>query len=237
MFTDFYTQHKRTIIVSLVSVLLAVVSVIIFYTFFVFHITSTTPDLANASYQTPRLVVNFNKDIKEGSVKIVSKNNLNIRTSTKDSKLTVDILSGMDADKKYTFFIESITSTSGDVIKNHNIVLETSKDGVLSDEDQKIILDRQEANKPAYLRDPIFKYLPHSTLDYSISAGLNTVVGEGEKDITIFITAMLSAADVRIDRAGAISSYNQEAMNYLKTLDGINLDNYNFSYRVNAVSL
>jgi hypothetical protein len=236
MLRDFYDQHRRAIFIGIITLTVIIIGAILFYTFFVFHITSITPDPRGASYLTPRLVVQLNKNIKKDSIKVVSKSGLNLETEVKDSTLTINILTSMKVNERYTITIESLSSESGDEIKNHDITLVTTKNGALNEEDEKIVLDRQQANKPDFFKDPILKYLPHSTLDYSIISKIY-YVGTKDQKISIIITLELSAADVRTNRDAAIQQYKQEAMNYLSSLEGVDLSKYEIEVKVDASSL
>jgi len=230
--------HKyRKIII--VAVLLIVISIawVIYYSIFVFHISSITPDTGSVSRYAPVLRVHFNKELADGKVE-VSGDIVKSSEVQAGNKTLVVYLKELDLkkDANYHFTISSITSKSGDVIKNKNITFHT-KDiafGKISQEDQKIILDAQQAAKPKLYSDVIFEYLPYSTLTYSIEA--HEPVSD-VPNVKVIITATLSAADVRIDRNSAVQKAYNDAKTYLSSLKGISLPNYDIQYEVVEPSL
>lgn len=79
--------------------------------------------------------------------------------------------------------------------------------------------------------DPIFQYLPHSTLDYSV-----TYDSEAERK-TLVIDIKTSAGDERVDPKAAIEAYQNEARQWLDSLEGINAKDYVIHWTYSRSSL
>lgn len=236
MFVDMYQKHKRLIILGGLALVVALVAWGIIYNVVLFHVTSVSPNPNNASYLSPRLVVTFNKDLAADGVAVTLDNNA-LKTAVDRNKLTITLPGNFEGNKTYNIDINSVNSRAGDVIKDHIIQMHTvlSSDS-LTAEDQQLILDQQEANKSPVINDPIFNYLPHSTLDYSMDAVINNA-DTSLQSLTIEIKLLLTAADVKIDRNAAIAQYKQEAMDYLSSLKGIDISKYNVEVTVNDPTL
>jgi hypothetical protein len=231
MLTDFLTKYKRLLIIGggVISILLIGWSV--YYTMFFFHITNVSPNPNNISYLSPRLVVEFNKDLVADSAK-VSSTDAAISSSVSGKQLIINLPADLEGNKTYVITINAIASKNGDVIKDHSISLKTVlNSNSLSDADKKTILDKQQASKTSTINDPIFSHLPHSTLDYSMSGSFTNDVG-GNHAISIDIEITLSAADAKIDSQGAVERYHQEALDYLRSLKDIDSNNYDIFVNV-----
>lgn len=225
MFLDFIYKHKKKIAVIGGIITIAIIVWSVVYTVVIFHVTSIEPGQKYVSYLTPQLIVSFNKDVSDQDL-VVSSSLDSISTKVEGKTLTIDIFSDMEPDNTYTFTIGSIHSKAGDVIKNYTITLNVNnKDDTLSDEANRIILERMELNKSPVLSDPVFNYLPHGTLDYSIDAEISDADTDSEK-VTIIITLMLSDLDERTGRDAAIEKYKNSAMEYLRSLEGVDLNKY-----------
>ena len=231
MLTDFLTKYKRLLIIGGGGVTLLIISWAIYYNVFFFHITNESPNPDNISYLSPRFVVEFNKDLVADSVK-VSSNNATISSSVAGKQLIINLPADLEGNKTYVITIDAVASKSGDMIKNHSISIKTALNSKsLSDADRKTILDKQQASKTSTINDPILSYLPHSTLDYSMTGSLTNDVG-GSHAITIDIEITLSAADAKIDSQAAVERYHQEALDYLHSLKDIDTNNYDIFVNV-----
>ena len=220
-------KYRKLIIIGILVFGVLLVAWEIFYSVFVFHLTSTTPSLTRVSDQAPYIDVVFNKPIDKTSVRLTS-NDVSISSDVDGGKLRINILELMSTQKAYTITIDSITSTSKDTIKNYVLTF-TPKgdDSYLTADQQTAILNKQEAHKSPVLSDVIFQYIPYSTLDYS----LDGVIGS-DNSITITITIQLSTADINGGRDAAIAQYKQAAMTYLTSLKGVDLSKYTITTTV-----
>lgn len=226
MLVDFLKKYKGrlTIYGGLAALLLT--GGLIYYNVFFFHITSISPNPNGASYLTPRLIISFNKDLVGNSV-IVTADTIDVTSSVSNKQITIMLPANLKADQTYAIHIKSVTSNKGDTLKDKVITLKTVLgSNSLSAADMQLILKRQEAAKAPVLNDPIFSYIPHSTLDYSIDGVINNA-GTATQAITLTITIHLSAADASGDTNAVIAQYEQEAIDYIHSLKGININNYN----------
>ena len=229
-------KYRKFIVVGLILVVLGIAWAV-YYSLFIFHITSTTPNSGSVSRYAPVLRVHFNKELTDEKVEITGDIVKSIEVKPEDKTIIVylnDLNATKDAD--YRFTITSVSSKSGDMLKNKVVSFHTKNIpfSELSSEDQKIVLDAQQDKKASLYSDVIFESLPYSTLTYSIDARepVSDVPG-----VKVIITATLSAADVRTDRAGAIERAYTEARAYLSSLKGVSLPNYDVQYEVTEPSL
>jgi len=231
MLFDYWVKYKRPIVFIGTTLAVLLIGWGIFYNFVIFHITSISPNPNGASYLTPRLIIGFNKDLVGESVK-VTLDNKDLVTSVDGHKLTITLPGDLTGNKTYDITIKAISSKSGDTMKDRKISLRTVLNSdSLSEADKKLILDQQQANKSSLVNDPIFTYVPHSTLDYSIEGIVNNA-GTEFKKITLKISINLTAADVKINRDSAIKQYQAEAMNYLNSLKDIDISTYSIEVSV-----
>jgi len=79
--------------------------------------------------------------------------------------------------------------------------------------------------------DPIMRHLPHSTLNFRITAG-----GLDNGKLTLNITITLSAYDERTNPDAAIDSYKTEVTNWIKSIDQ-DPNDYNLNYNIVRASL
>lgn len=229
-------KYRKFIVIAAALILISV-AWFIYYSVFVFHISSTIPNTGSVSRYAPVIRIHFNKELADEKVEVTGSIVKSSEVQPQNKTLVV-YLNELDLEKdaRYEFTITSVSSSSGDVIKN-KVTSFNTKDipySELSNEDQKIILDTQQSKKSDLYTDVIFKYLPYSTLGYSIDA--REPVSD-VPNVKIIITATLSAADVRIDRNGAVEKAYQEARTYLSSLKDVSLQNYDIQYEVNEPSL
>jgi len=236
MVRDYLIKYKKPLIIFVLLIATLGVGWAIYYNVILFHVTSIAPNPKSASYLSPRLIVNFNKDISSDNLKVTGKD-ITVTATADKKRVLIMLPETLEADKTYSITLTSVDSTSGDTIRDKVIEFTTvlGRDS-LTDEDYKIILDRQEAGKSEIVNDPIFAHVPYSTLNYEIEGVINNADTEFEK-ITLQITLELSAADVRIDRNAAIEQYRAEAMAYLSSLEGINIADYNVEVTVSEPTL
>lgn len=229
-------KYRKFIVIAAALILISV-AWFIYYSVFVFHISSTAPNTGSVSRYAPVIRIHFNKELADEKVEVTGSVVKSSEVQPQNKTLVV-YLNELDLEKdaRYEFTITSVSSSSGDVIKN-KVTSFNTKDipySELSNEDQKIILDTQQSKKSDLYTDVIFKYLPYSTLSYSIDA--HEPVSD-VPNVKVIITATLSAADVRINRNGAVEKAYQEARTYLSSLKDVSLQNYDVQYEVNEPSL
>jgi len=229
-------KYRKFIVIAAALILISI-AWFIYYSVFVFHISSTTPNTGSVSRYAPVIRIHFNKELADEKVEVTGSVVKSSEVQPQNKTLVV-YLNELDLEKdaRYEFTITSVSSSSGDVIEN-KVTSFNTKDipySELSNEDQKIILDTQQSKKSDLYTDVIFKYLPYSTLSYSIDA--HEPVSD-VPNVKVIITATLSAADVRIDRNGAVEKAYQEARTYLSSLKDVSLQNYDIQYEVNEPSL
>lgn len=222
MFIDILKRHK--ILFVSISIILVLIIVAIYFVVDAskFKVLSVSPNPRNISYLTPRLTVEFSKPLAGDNYKI-NTNGVLTTAKVEGNKLIISIDSNLKPNQSYDFTIESVRSSSGDEIKNYSIQIYSSGNTTISDEERAIILSRQQDDKSPIINNPIFKYVPHSTLSYEIDGKIDT---SKSKPITLVITVELTAADVRIGRDSVVESARQDAMTYLKSLTGISIDDY-----------
>ncbi len=77
--------------------------------------------------------------------------------------------------------------------------------------------------------DPVLTLLPHSTLNYAITAFTDL---DNNKKITLTVTLLLTEADRRTDPVAAAAQYQAEAQSWLNS-QGLDLSKYTINYVTN----
>lgn len=223
-----HTTIKR-IIAALVIVALVVAGWLIYQTL-TFHVTNTNPRTSSVSDVTPFLKVNFSKSLAN-SVLVNSTPSIIRSQSVSGKTLTLNLVP-LTVGQDYTVTIESVTSQGGDTL--HNIVLHFTAQDIpfdsLPEDQQKAILANQDS-LPKVSDDPVFKYVPHTTLDYSLKALVRNGIKGNPSGLYLQADIYLSQADIGGNVQDTISKYEQEVVDYIKST-GLNPDKYHFEYNV-----
>lgn len=221
--------HKKKIIVGLVVLIVAVIGWSVYYSVFVMHVRSVTPEPTKLSYLTRTIKVEYNRTITSvGSVVLGEPLDVTID----DNVLVINLeIESLKPNQSYDLILNGVVSDNGQTIASETIVIRpvTGVDA-LSDEDIQKTLSEQQDNKSPIINDPIFRFIPYETLDYSIEAIINNA-GTDFGAITLEITVNISSADSQ-NRSNKIKEYETAARAYLSGLDGIKLENYNVSLSI-----
>lgn len=222
------TTIKR-IIAALVVLAFLLIGWLIYQTL-TFHVTTTNPRTSSVSDVSPFLKVNFSKSLAK-SVLVSSTPSVIRSQSVSGKTLTLNLIP-LTVGQDYTVTIGSISSQSGDTL--HNIVLHfTARDisfDSLPEDQQKAILANQDS-LPKVVDDPVFKYVPHTTLDYSLKALVRNGVKGNPSGLYLQADIYLSQADMAGNVSDTITKYEQEVVDYIKST-GLNPDKYHFEYNV-----
>lgn len=225
------SRNRQILVMALTLViLLCFALVLLFNSSSKFHIVRTNPSEGQISYLSPFFDISFNKTL-DNNVSLSGSSGL-IKDSFVNGK-TIDIdLNQMTIGNNYFIEVDYASSSGHNVIKN-DILKFTAKNisaEVLPKDQQKTILKNQE-DYPALTDNPIFKYLPHSTLDYTLSA-LITKGPNGASELILQANIFLSQVDMSNETA-AINGYEQYVVSYIKSL-GLNPDDYTISYSIHT---
>ncbi len=130
---------------------------------------------------------------------------------------------------QYTIGLNYIQSKSGQRIDNiqFTFVPRYVAPDDMSPEQQELELQETDRNN---LEDPIMKYLPHSTLNYTLHPA-HEADEEGGYVFVVDAKILLSAAEVRIDRLGTVELRKKEIQDYIRSL-GLDPANYVIRYNV-----
>jgi hypothetical protein len=191
-----------------------------------FRVVGTDPGTDSVSVISPFIDVTFSKPINKDSVDLKSDTTTLAGFSIVDDKVLRIKFSNLKLNSKNKIVITEVDSKSGSKLKDLDVSF-VAKDipfQDLSKSQQQAILKLQDTPSPNR-DDPILAYLPHSDLDYKLSA--NVVQGE----LTLDAELLLTAADVRIDANAAINSYKKEVTDYIKSI-GLDPAKYTINYKV-----
>ena len=86
--------------------------------------------------------------------------------------------------------------------------------------------DKQQAQKPPTITDPVQQYLPYSTLTYIIKAQVNT-----ENKLTINIQLLVPPNTPEADESGIVAKAKSAALDYL-TFRKIDPNKYTVNYEI-----
>lgn len=123
----------------------------------------------------------------------------------------------------YSFTIKDIYSTEGELIEEVQVSFSPKHIPFNQLSKAQQDLELAETDRGNTL-DPILEILPHSTLEYDLTA-INTTNHDGEYELIIERKIRLTQADINIDRKEAIKNYTAKANDYLKQ-NGFKLEDY-----------
>jgi len=137
----------------------------------------------------------------------------------------------LEINKTYTIVIKSVMSEGGATITDRTLTVKAVDVPYdkLSRRAQQALLNAQDKNQ-GVLNDPLVAHLPHSTLDYNLSAVVQT--GSKGKDVlAVKAELLLSNADVKSGEQQAIDQYKQEVFDYIRSF-GLDPSKYVISFVV-----
>ncbi len=216
---------KRALII-VIGVLIIPFIGLLYYQFFVFHITGTNPGTRQVSNISPFIDINFNKALDEDNIEVnVVEAPITGYDVVNEKTLRIG-LGPMDARQEYTIEISKIHSKKGEELVNKTVRF-TAKQipfEKLPKSQKEAILKAQDSSNGSKA-DPILTHLPYDGLNYKLEA-----LYENDS-LTIHAELILTAADIRIDREGAIEQYKTQVKDYIASI-GFRPDDYNIQYEV-----
>lgn len=227
------TIKKIPHIKLLIAFLLVCVGGYVVWSVLTFRITGTTPNSNNISFLVPYVDVEFSEELtKNDTLTVSSDENIVKSFEVSGSKIRVFLDNDvMFPEDRYTIDLFSVTSKDGSVIEKGTVAF-TAKDGTFNEltaEQQEYILDQQQSKKQVVFSDPVLEYLPHSTLDYELSALVAPAEETGEDIVYIQAKLLLTEADYRINEEVAVQQYTQEVLDYFVSV-GIDPNTYEIEY-------
>jgi len=195
-----------------------------------FHIVSTDPPVSRVSNSIPFFNINFNKPLVSKSLKITS--SPDIISSYNVSGKAIDIsLKPLTVNQAYTITINSLAATDNETIQNKSlrfVAQYISPQDLPNDQKQAILHNQENYSSPA--DNPIVGHLPHSTLNFILSAQVTT--GTNSKPSLVLQAQILLAPGVTGATAAAdINQYKQDVLSYIQSL-GLNPAQYNIQYQI-----
>jgi len=230
------SQKKLKIIISSVFILLVItiISWLIYYNFFLFAVVSTRPNQNGVSTQAPIIVLKTNRTLVDQPVTfddsgsgIVSSVNVN------GKDIVINLYQNLEVNTDYSITIKNIESDDGRIIESYTYSFTPVNDpSLLNDEDRKIILDRQEQNKPNLMSDPVYIATPFQSDSYIVKSSLNATP-DGKGSVSIIATIFLNRSEASpSNRSGAINKYRAQIMERLEKIDGFSKDKYQITFNV-----
>jgi hypothetical protein len=220
----------------LIGAVLVIVAVALFVVLVVlpFHVVGTNPSSQSVTTLTPFFDIEFNKTLSSSGL-AVSSNPSIVRSFSVQNKTLVINLSPLllSGGKTYTITVNSVKSTSGQELLNKTFSFsphQSTFSGLPSDQQAAILKAQQQGQSQPVNNDPILKYLPHGTLDYTLTAAYATVNGQTKLQLNAVL--LLTGADLSTNQTeqAAISQYKSEVNQYITSL-GLNPGNYSINYR------
>lgn len=226
-----FRRYKIPVIITIILLVLALVGIYIYQTFYTFRVTSSSPEQNSVvSYQTPLVRISFNKEISSENISLELPKELVTSYFVEKNSLNINIFSGLVANKEYDLVVKSISSKDGMKLGEYKIHFSTNSSNALAKDDEKIILERQQSNKPSLLSDPVLEHVPYNTREYYIEPYLDTT-SDGNGAITLKVTVYLSRDDLKSGRDVSIQRIQNSAKEYLNSLEGVVLSNYSLVYK------
>lgn len=225
-------KYKTPLIIALVVIVLLCVGVYFYQNIYTFRVSSSTPSQNSVvSYQTPIISIDFTKELSEKDIQLDLPKELVTSYFVEKSTLNINIFSGLVANKEYDFVVKSVSSKDGMKLGEYTLHFSTNSSNTLSKDNENIVLERQNNNKPALLSDPVLQHVPYNTREYYIEPYLDST-SDGKGSVTLKITVYLSRDDINKGRDASIQRIQNTAKEYLASLDGVKLSNYSLVFKI-----
>lgn len=214
------SNKKQLRIVSAIGLLLLVAAVAIYYTFVVFHISSTNPQQPTLPTTQNFIVISFNKHLKpnQGVEKKMTIHGIGAAFSQQTDTITVSLTSLAKKGTVVTIDMKDIISETGDTYSGS---LRYTADYVpfdaLSGDTKKRLVAQTDDHEKSH---PLINVLPREDADFSINYTLPT---NGNDKIPLFISSKAINYADPMAPADAPSSMNvlraarQKAMTWLRS--------------------
>jgi hypothetical protein len=194
-------------------------------------VTSTNPPTSSVSSVAPFFRINFTQPLSNDNLSLTVSDPSIIRRQVISNKTLILTLNQLQIDKLYTVTINSITSKSGKTLTNQSFRFTTKNIpyNQLPKDQQQGIINTQSYSTNGQ-NDPILKYLPASSLHYTISAQFSND-STTKNNLVLATQILLSQADLGSGEGNTIKSYEEEATDYIKSL-GFDVSKYDFKFIV-----
>lgn len=197
----------------------------------VFRVTSVNPPIQNFAAISPYLDITFSQALVMNKSMGVTSNPAVVSGFSVTGKRLRLSLVNLQKDHAYYVAISNLTSVKGKHIDSY-IIRFTARDIAFADlpkDQQKTILDAQQSNKKQ-VTDPILSHLPYGGLNYSLDASFSN------SKLVIIAKILPSASDAKSDEQAAITVYEQQVVDYIRSL-GLNPSKYTIVYQIVEPSL
>lgn len=230
------TKRAKTLIATIfIIIVLGLLSWFIYYQFFTLRISSAKPTADKVSVSTPIITLTSNKDLSnenisfdDGGSGIVASVNVNGKT------LIINLYQNMSSGTDYSIKIKDIGSKDGNYkIDEYTYSFKpVNDDSLLTPDDVRIILERQDQKKPSLMSDPVYVATPFYTSSYVVKSILSATP-DGEGRVIIQATIYLTRQEAS-NSAAVVNKYKTDILNRLKAIDGFSEDKYQIEYKVQS---
>jgi hypothetical protein len=218
------------IIVILMAVLIAAYSV---YKDSQFRLLSTNPAVNNLAAVAPSIMLNYNKPLAITSVVVTSKQHIISSYQVSSKSIIINFNSALNLNTSYAIYIQSVKDTAGEAISNQSIMFipkDISAQQLTKMQQEALLKKQVNATQTENNGDPILKYLPYSTLDYSLTTSYITSATSATQ-LVINAQLVIDQADMDTaqDTDAAVASKKAEVIQHIQSL-GLNPSNYDIQY-------
>lgn len=223
-------------IVAILALLVAVLAIWTYTNHYIFRIVDITPqNKSTIPTSTSVIRISFNKKLKDGTYdrSLVNDPGTVVRELTLENNQIFIRLFELSPGNEYHFSLADIYSADGKKIPGPVFrfkAVYVPFEG-LSRAQQELELQETDRNNK---EDPLLKYLPHSTLEYTLE-GLHDTDHEGEYSFVIDAKIFLSNAD-SANQVEVVNRIKSDISNYIKSV-GFDLKDYVVRYNIVQPSL
>lgn len=229
---DVLRRYKVAIGAAVVGLAIALGAFLLWRQFYTLYVFNTTPaTYGSISSLTPVLTLNMNKPVTTDGLSVSAPDGVSATYDVHGSALDINVFTNLDIKKTYTFTINHLTSTDGHVLKNKKVTFTTNDSLKVTDAENKLILDRQLANKPAFMSDPVLYALPHAEDDFS-ATGYFDPSSDGKGLYSVIVTLFVPDSDTDNPGAASIATAKAHAQAYLTSINGYSVGKYATVYKV-----
>lgn len=194
----------------------------------VFHVVSTNPSTNSVATVSPFFNIYFNRDLKPGGIKISSMPNIISSYHVVDKVIYIKLITPLRSANKYTITLNSIRDSEGDQLGQQSLSFTPQyipSQNLPYDQRQALLKNQVRYNEQH--SNPIVKHLPHSTPDFNLTYGYQTINNQQH----LVLNAELFIPQAQANNISATAAQDQqEILQYIQSLN-LNPSSYTIHYK------
>ncbi len=220
---------KRLLAIAvLIVVLLVGYSVYIVIKDSTFRVVNTNPPTNDVASVSPFFNIQFNRNLKANDLKITASPNIISSYRVSGSFVYINLQTPLNTNTKYTISVSGIIDSKGQKLTNQlfSFTPRYVPTQDLSNAQRQALLKKQLKYNQQH-SNPIVKYLPHTTPDFTLNYSYQTV--NNSQQLVLIAELFIPQAQANNITATA-NQEKQDVVSYIQSL-GLNPNNYQIQYK------